>query len=75
MVLGKLQHPKYRKESRLKYTSSLPMKKPIDLSWSLSLRGRLQVYHKPRGYRRAFRKCELENAIFAFSLGLAAACQ
>ena len=70
-VFGRLQPPKHFKESRLKHTPSLPMEKPIYLSW----RDRLQVYHRSPGYRSTLRECELENAIFAFSLGLATACQ
>ena len=50
-------------------------KRTIYLSGSSNLKGRFQDDHTSRSYRSTLKKHRPENAIFAFSLGLATACQ
>lgn len=50
-VLGGLPSPGHSTNTRLKHTLSLPVKRPISLSWSFHLRDRLQVDNIARGYR------------------------
>lgn len=50
-VLGGPPSPGHSTNTRLKHTLSLPVKRPISLSWSFHLRGRLQVDNIARGYR------------------------
>lgn len=61
-----LDHPQGIVQTAGRSTSSVLMcKRPIFLSWSFSLRGRLQAYHISRGYRGALREHGQEDNISA----------
>lgn len=63
----------FGRESWLKHLASLHVKRPTYLSWSISLRDRLWVYHTSRGYKGAFREHKLGSAIFVLPLCLTGA--
>ena len=71
--LGRLPPPGHGTDADWNTAPDFLWERPIYLSWSFSLRGRLHVYHTSRGYGGALRECRLGHASSAFSIGLVTA--
>lgn len=69
-VFGRLPPPRHNTDNRQKHTLRLSVKRPVYLSWSFNLRGRLQVCYTSRGCRSALGEWGLGHAIFPLSLYL-----
>lgn len=69
-VIGRIPSSGHRTESRLKYTPSLSVKEAYLLVLEAQLWSRLQVWHTPRDYGGALRKCRPGNTIFVLSFCL-----
>lgn len=69
-ILGRLSPPEHSADSRPKHILSLPVTRPIYLSWSSSLRDPSQVCHIARSYRQALRKHRQGDNPLSLSLAL-----